>query len=319
MKKSCTVVAYPTIPIVFVASVNEKRIPLHDTMGLAVTDLEEKTRSETTLTVQLKEKGIEFFLEGKPVDARRTTDIQRVVNEFMKAAGVEVGLRIESSNYNIFSGSSDSGAAALVVGLNDLFGTKFPKQKLADLGNSISESAIRSVYGGLSMYVVSEGSPHGIQLASETDLKDIKIFAIGFNYETRVSAQEIFEICRASPYWKMRLERVPLWVSEIKKGLAEKNWEKVFSNAEANCANAHYLIESGGKRCRRKEMMTAVIDVEEIRAAGLPCYWTAGGGRVINTFSWVPHADKALEELRKRGQNPILYKVAGGPKIIRSE
>ncbi len=319
MKKKVVSVAYPTIPVIFVASVDEKRVPLHDTMGLAVTDLREETRSETVIEVQPEEKGITFLLEGKPVDPRRTKDIESVAREFMKAAGEETGLMINSNNYRIFSGSSDSGAAALVVGLNDVFGTNFPRQKLADMANRISESAIRSVYGGLNMYVVSQGKPHGIQLAPENDLRDIRIFAMGFNYETRVSAQEIFDTCRASPYWKMRLERVPHWVAQIKQGLAERDWAKVFSNAEENCANAHYLIESGGKRCRRKEMMMAVIDVEEIRASGLPVYWTAGGGNVINAITWEPHAGKVFGELRKRGQNPIECKIVGGARVVESE
>lgn len=315
MKNRSIAVAYPTIPIIFVASVDEKRVPLHDTMGLAVTDLEEETRSETKIEI-IPKKEIIFLLEGKPVDERREKDIKEVAKEFMKIAKKEVGLKIESRNYKIFSGSSDSGAAALVAALNNLFETNLSKEKMAQLGNRISESAIRSVYGGLNMYLVSTGKPRGIQLASEKDLKDIKIFALGFNYKTRVSAQEIFDICKTSPYWKMRLERVPYWVREIKMGLKNKDWKRVFSNAEENCANAHYLIESGGKRCRRKEMMGVVIDVEEIRAGGLPVYWTAGGGNVINVFTWRPYDKKVLEALKERGHNPIEYKVASGPKVI---
>jgi len=319
MKKKIVAVAYPTIPIIFVASVNEKRVPLHDTMGLAVTDLNEETRSETIIEVQPKEKGIEFLLEGKTVDERKHKDIESVAMEFMKKAQKEVGLKIESHNYKIYSGSSDSGAAALVVGLNELFQTNFSKQKLAGLGNKISESAIRSVFGGLNMYEVSKGKPSGLQLASEDELKDIRIFAMGFDYPTRVSAQEIFDICKVSPYWQTRLKRIPYWVKEIKQALKQKDWKRLFSNAEENCANAHYLVESGGKRCRRKEMMNAVIEIEEIRAEGLPVYWTAGGGKVINAFSWEKEAEIVLKKLKERGQNPTEYKVASGAKIIKSE
>ena len=319
LKKKVRVVAYPTIPIIFVASVDEKRVPLHNTMGLAVTDLKEETRSETTVEIRPKKEGISFFLEGKPIDERRMGNIIEVCKEFIQASKTDAGLKIESNNYKIFSGSSDSGAAALVVALNELFETKFSKEKLAELGNRISESTIRSVYGGLSKYLVSEGKPHGLRLASEKNLKDVRIFAIGFNYETRVSAQEIFDICKASPFWEGRVKRVPVWVKNIEEGLKKKDWKTVFSNAEENCANAHYLIENGGKRCRRKEMMNVCLDVEEIRSTGLPVYWTAGGGRVINVFSWGKDAEKVLEELKRRGNIPIEYKVASSPKVIHSE
>lgn len=318
MKNEVISIAYPTIPIIFVAAVDEKRVPLHDTMGLAVTDLDEEARSETKIAADPNSGKVEFLLEGKPIDERRHRDIERVVNEFMRAAGKKSGLKIESNNYKIYSGSSDSGAAALVAGLNELFETKFPKEKLAELADQISESAIRSVYGGMNAYIVSEGKPQGRQIASEKELENVRIFAMGFDYPTRVSAQEIFDICKASPFWKMRAQMVPYWRKAIEDGLRKRDWNKVFSNAEQNCANAHYLIETGGKRCRKKEMMDAVIDIEEIRESGLPVYWTAGGGRVINAFSWGHDADKVLAELKKRGQKPVEYKVASGARVTSS-
>jgi mevalonate pyrophosphate decarboxylase len=318
MKKEVISVGYPTIPIIFVASVDKNRVPLHDTMGLAVTDLKEKTRSETKIIASAGPSRIEFLLEGKFIDQRRQKNIDEVVQEFEKASGATANLKITSNNYDIYSGSSDSGAAALVVGLNEVFETDFSKERLAELGNRISESAMRSVYGGMNAYIVSEGKPEGMQMASERELKDIRIFAMGFDYQTRVSAQEIFDICKASPFWKMRVERVPYWRREIEDGLKNRDWSRVFHNAEENCANAHYLIESGGKRCRRKEMMNAVIDIEEIRESGLPVYWTAGGGRVINAFSWGPDAEKVLKELRSRGEKVTEYKVAPGAKVIES-
>lgn len=318
MKNEVISVAYPTIPVIFVASVDENRVPLHDTMGLAVTDLKEETRSETKITVAKGSDEIEFLLEGKPLDERRQKDIERVVSAFSNSSGKKLALKIESKNYKIYSGSSDSGAAALVVGLNELFGTNFPKEKLAELGNQISESAIRSVYGGMNAYIVSEGRPQGRQVASEKELEGLRIFAMGFDYPTRISAQEIFDICRISPFWASRVSRVPYWRKKIEDGLKKRDWKQVFANAEENCANAHYLIETGGKRSRRKEMMDAVIDIEEIRDLGLPVYWTAGGGRVINAFSWGPDADKVLAELKKRGQKPVEYKVGSGAKVISS-
>ena len=317
--KEVVAVGYPTIPVIFLASTDSNRVPLHDSMGLAVTDLCGETRSETKIRRTDGSSKIRFLLEGKPIDKRREEDLNRVLEEFRKSSGEEFGLEISSNNYQIYSGSSDSGAAALVVGLNALFRTNFPIDKLAALGNKISESALRSVYGGLNSYIVSEGEPKGMQVLSEKELSEIRIFAMGFDYQTRVSAQEIFDICRVSPFWKSRLETVPLWREQIEEGIKNRDWKKVFYNAEQSCANAHYLVEAGGKRCRRKEMMNAVIDIEEIRDSGLQVYWTAGGGRVINAISWGSDAEKVLNELKEKGQKPVEYKVAPGAKIIHSE
>jgi mevalonate pyrophosphate decarboxylase len=313
-------VAYPTIPIVFVSSVRDNRWPLHDTMGLAVTDLKEETKVETTVEKTKSGKLDSFTVNGEKLPAERTKSVAEVLNIFQRESGKKFGIKVESNNVKVFSGSSDAGAAALVVAMNELFATNYETKRIAELGMMVSESAIRAVYGGLNIMVVDGiGAPYGKQIASPEDMKDIRIFAMGFNYESRVSAEEIFQLTRSNPFYEYRLKTVPQWIAKIKLGLLNKDWNAVFSVAEENCANAHYLIESSGKRCRRKEMMNAVIDVEEIRASGLPVYWTAGGGKVINAFSWGKDAEKVLAELKKRGQPVIEYKVAPGATIVEKK
>ena len=319
MKKRAVAVAYPTIPIVFVSSVHPDRIPLHNSMGLAVTDLKEETRVETEVVVS--GNGIEFILNGNPIEKEKMRDILRIVKVFEKNSGSKVkGLKIKSDNYRIYSGSSDAGAAALVVALDAIFETEMTTDELAEISMMLSESSIRAIYGGLNELNV-DGYPkfYGKLIADENDLKDIRIFAIGFDYPSRVSAEEIFHACRKNPFYEYRLKMIPQWIAKIKLGLLHSDWHAVFSAAEDNCANAHYLYESMGLRSRKKEMMNAVIDVEEIRASGLPCYWTAGGGKVINVFSWGKQAEDVKKELERRGHRIIEYKVAPGAKIIKTE
>ncbi|NOX71928.1 MAG: hypothetical protein GXO64_04510 [Candidatus Micrarchaeota archaeon] len=317
MKKKVISVAYPTIPVVFVSSVHPDRIPLHNTMGLAVTDLNEETRVETE--VEISGKNIEFMLNGKPLEKDKMRDLEKIVKIFEeKSKGNVNGLKIESNNYKIYSGSSDAGAAALVVALDALFETKMTKDELAEISMLLSESSVRAMYGGLNELNV-DGYPkfYGKLIADEKDLEGLRIFAIGFDYPTRVSAEEIFHACRSNPFYEYRLKMVPQWIARIKLGILHKDWHAVFSAAEENCANAHYLYESMGLRSRKKEMMNVVIDVEEIRANGLPCYWTAGGGKVINVFSWGNEAEKVKKELEKRGHKITEYKVAPGAKVIK--
>ncbi|NIO22708.1 MAG: hypothetical protein GTN38_01620 [Candidatus Aenigmarchaeota archaeon] len=321
MKKESTAVAYPTIPIVFVSSVHPDRIPLHNTMGLAVTDLKEETRTETKVEVVGNKNDVKFYIGDEPIEKEKLRDVYRMVEIFKKESGVKnIGLKIVSRNYKIYSGSSDAGAAALVVALDDLFGTNMSKEKLADLSMLLSESSVRALYGGMNELNV-DGYPkmYGKLIADEKDLKNLRIFALTFDYPTRVTAEEIFHATRSNPFYEYRLKTIPEWMAKIKEGLLLKDWDAVFMAAEDNCSNAHYLIESSGfgLRCRKKEMMNACIDVEEIRAKGLYCYWTAGGGKVINVFSWGRDAPKVKKELIKRGYKPVEYKVASGAKIVK--
>ncbi len=313
--------AYPTIPVIFVSSVRDNRLPLHNSMGLSVTDLKNETRVETIVHRTDSGKLDSFILNGENLPLERNKSISEVLKVFQSESKKGYGISVISNNYKVFAGSSDAGAAAIVVALNEIFQTDYPQERIAFLANSISESAIRAVYGGLNILVVDgPGSPYAKQLASEEDMKDIRIFAMGFKYETRLSAAEIFQLTRSNPFYGYRLKRIQEWEAKIKLGLLRKDWKIVFENAEDNCANAHYLIESSGRRARRKEMMAAVIDIEEIREeTNLPVYWTAGGGNVINAFTWNPYANAVLEELKRRGQEPLEYKVAPAAHITEVE
>jgi mevalonate pyrophosphate decarboxylase len=320
MKKRVVSVAYPTIPIVFVSSVHPDRIPLHNTMGLSVTDLQGETRTETVVEVVPGGKGVEFYFDGKAIEREKLADAIKIVEIFRKESGQDAGIRVDSKNYKIYSGSSDAGAAAFVVALNELFETGFGIDRIAEISMMLSESSIRAVYGGMNELNV-DGYPKffGRLIASDQNLRDLKIFALTFDYETRVTAEQIFHATRGNPFYEYRLKMIPQWMAQIKLGLLNKDWHKVFSGAEENCANAHYLIESSGLRCRRKEMMNTCIDVEEIRSKGLACYWTAGGGRVINVFSWGSDAEKVRKELESRGHKPVEYRVASGARVMKSE
>jgi mevalonate pyrophosphate decarboxylase len=322
MKSKSVAVAFPTIPIIFVAGVRPgTRIPIHNTMGMAVTDLNEETRTETSVEVMEKSFGVKFFFGNQEVDFEKEKDLKKVIDVFLEKSNFEGGLKIVSNNYKIFSGSSDSGMAALVTALNDLFELNLNLNELADIAMIGSESSIRSLYGGLNeIYTEGLEKPVGELLASDKELEKIRIFAMGFNYPSRYSAQEIFKINQSNPEFKYRLLEVPKWEKAIKDGLKEKNFEKVFDVAERNCRNAHYLFECSGRVMRKKEMMIASMDVCEIRTElKLPVYWVAGGGKVISAITWEPFAEKVLIELRKRGQNPIEYKVGSGAKIVKSE
>jgi len=309
--------AFPTIPIVFVSSAHPDRIPLHNSMGLAVTDKDEKTYVETK--VEFRDDGnVSFILNGKELPRERMVDVVKVVNIFKELSGEKRGVHIESNNYNIYSGSSDAGAAALVFALNDLYGTELDVDRLAEISMKISESSIRSVYGGLNEINV-DGYPrvYGKQIASPEDLKEWRIFAVGFNYPSRVSAQEIFQVTRANPFYDMRLKMIPQWIARIKWGLLKRDWDMVLKAAEENCHNAHQLLEYMDVYARRKEMLNVCYDVVHMRKEkGLKAYWTAGGGNVINVFSWGPDADKVLELLKEKGYPVVEYKVAGGPKKV---
>lgn len=320
MKKRSVAVSYPTIPVIYVSSARPDRIPVHNTMGMSVTDVKEETRTETSVELLPKEKGFKFFINGKEIDEERIGSAEKIIKFFREKANYNGGIKIESANYNIYSGSSDAGFAALAVAMNDIFETNLSTDEIAEISMMGSESSIRSLYGGLNEIVVDPPPKmYGVQLASEEDMKDVRIFALTFDYPSRFTAQEIFHAARSHPFYKHRLEMIHEWEARIKLGLHRKDWNMVFDAAEENIRNVNYMLEDNGVRTRRKEMMMAVIDVEEIRKSNIPAYWVAGGGNVISVVSWGEHAEKVKKKLIENGWKPIEYKIASGTRIVKSE
>jgi len=331
LKKRVSVVAYPTYPIVFVSSV-KLRIPLHDTMGLAATDLDDTVKIVTTVE-RIDGDEITFTVNGESLPVERLESVKSVIDKFRELAGVteKFGFKITSTNEKVFSGSSDAGAAAFVKAMDEMFGTNLSTDQLCSISMMISESGIRAILGGFNEMVVSghdmivgdQPVMMGGVPATAENLTGIRIFALGFNYESRVSAEQIFHATRSHPEYEMRLKRIPIWIANIKQALLAGNWNKLFWNAEMNCANAHYLIETSDHDlwCRKKEMLEACADIRAIRDTGLPAYWTAGGGTVIMCFSWGPEAEKVKDELIARGYGDVLveYKVAPGATVLESE
>ncbi|MBI4167977.1 MAG: hypothetical protein HY515_03405 [Candidatus Aenigmarchaeota archaeon] len=317
MPKKVVSVAYPTIPIVFLGGIRADRRPIYNTMGLAVTDLDENVRTETTIKVTDNKNGIKFSLGGKLIEGKRNEDTINSIKSFLKDKKIDVGLEIDSTNYNIKGGSSDSGLAALFFGLNELLGTKMKTAEIANYAMRGSESAIRSVYGGLSKIVVDTPEMHGLAVASAKDLDAIRIFTVYFDYPTRITADEIHAAIVKHPWYKHRVQNIPTWIRNIESAIKKKDFVTMLKNSEDNIRNAHYLLEDVGLRVRRKKIMDCWIDVEEMRASGLRAYCLQGGGNLISIACLKEQADKVYNELVNRGWSPLKYKVAGGPKIIR--
>ena len=320
MKKKSVAIAFPTIPIIFLGGVKEDRRPIYSTMGLTITDLNEKMRTETSVEVKPKEYGIKLLLGGKEIVDEKGNDTKRAIEKFLKATENKVGLHIESNNYEIASGSSDSGLAALFAALNDVLGSELHKDELAEYAMMGSESAIRSVYGGLSEIVIDPTKGfYGVGLASDKDLESVKILVVDFLYPSRVTADQIHAGMMTHPWYKHRVERINEWVAKIRYGIMFKKMQTIFENAEENIRNAHYLLEDLGLRVRRKEMMNLCLDIEDIRNRGHLAYYLIGGGNRLSVATFGEHVESVKGELKQKGWNFKECKIASGPKIIHSE
>jgi mevalonate-3-kinase len=319
MEKMSTVVAYPTIPIIFLGGINPDRTPLYDTMGLAVTNIAETTRTETTVKfTSEKNSEIKFLLDKQELTGIRGSQIIDSIKALMNKNNIIAKIHIESNNYNIFSGSSDSGLAALFTALNDVFSLNYSKEEILKYSMKGSESAGRSLYGGLTLTKANEKPLKVIQLASEKVLSEIKLFSVPFHYNARISADEIHAGIIKNPLFPDRVKRIPNWVNRIKKALEKKDFIELLKIAEENIQNAHELLEGVEIRVRKPDMLKLCEQVKQMREENIEAYYLIGGGNLVTIATTNTFAKAVAKLLAKYQWNYYEFKVASAPKIIKN-
>ncbi|MGC9778637.1 MAG: hypothetical protein HZR80_05290 [Candidatus Heimdallarchaeota archaeon] len=320
MKKKSVAVAYPTIPIIFLGGINPDRTPLYDTMGLAVTSSDEETRTETTVEVSKSANDIDvkFSINGKKISGLRGQQIIKAIRSFLSQNNISANITIKSNNYRMFSGSSDSGLAAVFTALNDVFELNFTKTDLLKHSMKGSESAGRSLYGGLTLTKASTKPPTVAQLASEKDLEKIRLFSVPFYYKSRISADEIHSGIVTNPNFQERVNKIPEWVDKILTSLKNKDYISLLKVAEENIRNAHELLEEVNLPVRKQEMMYLCEDVEKMRERKLEAYFLIGGGNLVTIATLDEYAEEIAKFLSSKNWEFYNFKVASAPKIIKS-
>ena len=327
MKQKSIAVAYPTIPIIFLGGINPDRTPIYDTMGLAVTSEDEITRTETVIELILDENVpkdidvpyVKFMLNGKEITGLRGEQIIKAIKSFMTQCKKQANLLINSTNYNIFSGSSDSGLAALFTALNDLLELGLSTKQLLEYSMRGSESAGRSLYGGLTHTIANTSPIKVIQLASEKELSAIKLFSVPFHFESRITADEIHAGIVTHNEFDKRKKNIPIWVNRIQQALKANNIQALLETAEENIRNAHELLEGVGLVVRKPEMMNLCNDIHQMRKDGIPAYFLIGGGNLITIATLKNYADQVAKKLDELKWTYYHFKVGSAPKIVSNE
>ena len=326
MKKKSVAVAYPTIPIIFLGGINSDRTPIYDTMGLAVTSHDEITRTETSVEIipdnQLpptrETPYVKFMLGGKELTGLRGEQIVLAIKSFMLNSNITANLLVNSTNYNIFSGSSDSGLAALFTALNDILDLNYSQEQLLEYSMRGSESAGRSLFGGLTLTLANTSPPTVLQLASHSDLEEIKLFSVPFHFDTRITADEIHAGIITNRNFEKRVQDIPIWVNRIKTALNNRDFLEVLEAAEGNIRNAHELLEEVGLFVRKPKMLELCDDVHQMRKDGIPAYFLIGGGNLITIATLKEYANKVTSVLASKKWAFYNFKVASAPKIVQS-
>jgi mevalonate pyrophosphate decarboxylase len=303
-------VAFPGLPVIYAEGYRENRVSFHGHISLALTDVRESIRTETS--VEDSEENV-FLVEGKRLEGERGRDMLKIRDLMIGKSGIDKRLKIASKNYGILTGSSDSGAAALAVALNEFLGLKLHAGELHAIARQGSETAYRSLVGGLSEYYLIGGVPHARSLLHAEELKDLSIFAVPFDYP-RISADVLHANVVKHPQYKRRMTDVENRIHGFKSHLIERDFSGCLQLMEDDARQVHGMFQDLGLTVRKEGMKGLCDKVEAWRKTGVECYWNVAGGSVV----YVMALRGFRRELQKRLQayKTIECKTAGPAKVF---
>ncbi|MBM3308893.1 MAG: hypothetical protein FJY77_01435 [Candidatus Altiarchaeales archaeon] len=308
--KHSTALAFPGLPIIFAEGFKSGRVSMHGHISVALTDLHESVKTET----RVSESNIDIFhVGGKILHTGRGKGMASIIDLMRRKSERGGHLKVLSRNHGILSGSSDSGAAALVVALNKFLDLGLSASQLHEIARHGSETAYRSLYGGLSEYYFSRHSPHARTLLHAEELRDIVVYAVPFNYP-RYNADVLHMNIVQHPHYKKRVLDVERRLHEFKSHLVERDFSRCLQLMEDDAREVHGMFESLELTVRKEKMLELCHKIEQWRGDGLECYWNVAGASVVYVFTLHKHRRKLSGRLAE--YKPVEYKIAGPARVL---
>jgi len=312
---SCKAIAFPGLPVIFAEGVKDvhNRVSIHSHVSFALTNKNETARTITSVKESDRNS---FILNGKQPGGTRSVGVIRLIEEMLSMSNADHKIEVSSLNDNILTGSSDSGSAALVFALDNLLELNLEEPMLCRLARKVSETAYRSIYGGLSEYLVNdEGIIYTSKIVSEDFFKDVRIFACPFDYE-RHSADDLHLNVLTHPGYATRKKQVAERIIALKEYVREKDIYGVLKLMEDDAKTVHSMFEESGLTVIRPLMRGLCKKIEELRLNDIKAVWNVAGGSTVYIFCLKEDQDDISHLLRQMHVKNEEYKIAGAVRNI---
>jgi diphosphomevalonate decarboxylase len=246
----------------------------------------------------------EFLLSGVEADVTRISAFLDIVRH---RAGIAQSARVESSNdFPTGAGlaSSASGFAALAVAASAAAGLELDERELSILARRGSGSAARSLYGGvveLHAGIRDDGLDSFAQpMLAPTDWPLSIVVAITELGEKSVnSTVGMGESSLSSPFYPAWVETAETDLAGMRSAIGARDFARVGELTEYSCLKLHALMMSTRPALLYWNAATvaAIATVRELRAGGIPVYFTIDAGPQLKALCLPEHATAVADAL----------------------
>ena len=287
----------------------ENMIPATSSISLTL----ENMYTDTEISFVESETDV-FYLNEALQDSKQTEKISKVVDLFRENKEQKVLIKSEN-NMPTEAGlsSSSSGLSALIKACNELFGKNMTRTELAQISKYGSGSSSRSFFGPIGAWDKDTGEIYEIK----TDLKLAMIMLILNEEKKIISSREGMKLCgETSTIFNKWVKNSEIEYEEMKKALAENNFEKVGELTEKNALAMHEttLYANPPFSYLTDKSREAMEFVKKLRKSGEKCYFTMDAGPNVKVLCLEKDFEKLKYVLGKK------YKIiASKTKVITDE
>ncbi|MEM0139079.1 MAG: mevalonate-3-kinase [Ferroplasma sp.] len=309
--------AYPTIGIILLGGVsdNQKRIPRHTTAGIAYTALDDSIYVKTDLFLSNTRTGM---IDGKEIDEKSSrspfTVIDKYKHEILLRHPEYSEISFASENHGVISGSSDAGAAAIGECIQSIFEYNINIFNFENELQEISESAGRSLYGGLTVNHANGKDSLTDELLPPEEFNGYVIVAFKFSSKRKPSDTIHKNIVKHENYAE-RVKNSEKKAKELERLAGMHDIKGIFELAEEDTDEYHAMLSAVGVNIITEDMAKLIDAVKALKNKFWNAYIVTGG---TNVFVAVEDKNKeALAGLSKKyGAEPVFLKVAGKPDVV---
>ena len=180
--------------------------------------------------------------------------------------------------------SSASGLAALAGACNEALGLNLDEQALSRLARRGSGSACRSIFGGFVEWEKGhdDQTSYAQQIPSNGFEEELAMVFVLINDQQKdVSSRDgMRRTVETSHFYQGWLDSVETDLMELKQAIAEKSFQTVGEVMERNGLKMHgtTLAANPPFTYWSPDSLKAMQAVRELRASGIPCYFTMDAG-----------------------------------------
>ena len=326
--KDTTAVAHSNIALIkYWGKSNQKlNIPAVDSISITLKEL--STKTSVIFSENLKQDTL--ILNNKSANEKQRLRVSCFLDLIRNKKKINYSLEIKSeNNFPTAAGlaSSASGFAALSLAVSKAVGLNLNPVELSELARKGSGSAARSIYGGF-VYMHRGNDKSGIDSIAEQlydeNYWDLRLLIlVTSKKEKEIGSTEGMNLtAKTSPYYKNWIQSTVSDISEMKKAIAKKDFEKVGDFSEFSCLKMHALAMSAnpGIIYWNENTIKIVNKVRALRKSGLGIFFTIDAGPQVKVLCLPKDVKKVENEFKTvKGIKQIIHTAIGPSAYVLGE